>query len=125
MKIALILAIFMSTLFVGCDSTERNPKLSSSQAAGRISETALTAHALRIRVAAGTYRGLNGAYPDSVQALVDDGHIHPGQELDPWGTPFALEVDSGTLVIISYGADKKPGGEAENRDRVSRGVELR
>jgi hypothetical protein len=60
-----------------------------------------------------------------VQALVDDGHIHPGQELDPWGTPFALEVDSGTLVITSYGADKKPGGKAENRDRVSRGVELR
>jgi hypothetical protein len=56
---------------------------------------------------------------------VDAGHIHPGQELDPWGTPFALEVDSGTLVITSYGADKKPGGTAENGDRISRGVELR
>jgi len=125
MKITLILALLVSILFVGCESTESNPELSSSQAAGRISETALAAHTLRIRVAAGTYRGLNGAYPNDVQALVEDGHIHPGQELDPWGTPFALEVDSGTLVIISYGADKKPGGEAENRDRVSRGVELR
>ena len=128
MKITLSAAFFLglvSILFVGCESTEPNPELSSSQAVGRISETALTAHTLRIRMAAGTYRSLNGAYPDSVQALVDDGHIHPGQELDPWGTPFALEVDSGTLVIISYGADKKPGGEAENRDRVSRGVELR
>lgn len=128
MKITLSAAFFLglvSILFVGCESTEPNPELSSSQAVGRISETALTAHTLRIRMAAGTYRSLNGAYPDSVQALVDDGHIHPGQELDPWGTPFALQVDSGTLVIISYGADKKPGGEAENRDRVSRGVELR
>lgn len=125
MKVTTTLLILVSTLLVGCESTEPNPKLSSSQAVGRISETALTAHTLRIRMAAGTYRALNGAYPDSVQALVDDGHIHPGQELDPWGTPFALEVDSGTLVITSYGADKKPGGEAENRDRVSRGVELR
>ena len=125
MKTALILAILMSTLFVGCDSTEPNPKLSSSQAAGRISETALTAHTLRIRQAAATYRSVNGAYPETVQALVDDGHIHAGQELDPWGTPFALQVDSGTLVVTSYGADKKPGGEDENRDRVSRGVELR
>jgi len=125
MKIALILTLLTSALFIGCDSSEPSPKLSSSQAAGRISETALTAHTLRIRIAADTYRSLHGAYPDTVQALVDDGHLHPGQELDPWGTPFALEVDSGTLVIISYGADKKPGGEAENQDRVSRGVETR
>ena len=115
----------LSTLFVACESTEPRPEISRSQAAGRISETALTAHTLRIRKAAATYRSLNGAYPETVQALVDDGHIHPGQELDPWGTPFALHVDSGTLVITSYGADKRPGGEDENRDRVSRGVELR
>ncbi|GMR23424.1 MAG: hypothetical protein BMS9Abin37_1851 [Acidobacteriota bacterium] len=125
MKITLILAIVMATLFVGCESTEPNPEISSSQAAGRISKTALTAYVLRIRMAANTYRSVNGAYPDNVQALVDDGHIHPGQELDPWGTPFALQDESGTLVITSYGADKKPGGEDENRDRVSRGVDLR
>ena len=49
---------------------------------------------------------MNGAYPDTVQALVDGGHIHAGQELDPWGTPFALRVDGATLIITSYGADK-------------------
>ena len=128
MKITLIVAFLLNTLFLACESTERDPEISSSQAAGRVSEVALRAYILRIRTAAVTYRSVNGAYPATVQALVDDGHIHPGQELDPWGTPFALEVDSGdsqTLVVTSYGADQKPGGEDENRDRVSRGVELR
>ena len=115
----------LNTLFLACESTERNPEISSSQAAGRVLETALTAYVLRIRKAAATYRSVNGAYTETVQALVDDGHIHPGQELDPWGTPFALSVDSGTFVVTSYGADKKPGGEDENSDRISRGVQLR
>jgi len=60
-----------------------------------------------------------------LQALIDDGHIHPGQELDPWGTPFALRVEGSDLIITSYGADKKPGGEDENRDRISDGVAFR
>ena len=131
MKITLTVVFLLgvlNALFLACESTDPKPEISSSQAAGRISETALTAHALRIRKAAATYRSVNGAYPETVQALVDDGHIHPGQELDPWGTPFALSVDSGdsgTLVVTSYGADKKPGGENENRDRISRGVHMR
>ena len=119
------LLALVNTLFLACESTDPNPEISSSQAAGRVSETALIAHTLRIRTAAATYRSVNGAYPETVHPLVDDGYIHPGQELDPWGTPFALQVDSGTLVVTSYGADKKPGGEDENRDRVSRGGGLR
>ncbi len=128
MKITLTVVFLLgvlNALFLACESTDPKPEISSSQAVGRVSETALTAYALRIRKAAATYRSVNGAYPETVQALVDDGHIHPGQELDPWGTPFALSVDSGTLVVTSYGADKKPGGEDENRDRISRGVQLR
>lgn len=111
-------------LSLSCGTTDDNPELSSSDAAGRVSETALTAHFLRIRKAAATYRSVNGSYPTTVSELVDAGHLHPGQELDPWGTPFALSVDGSTLVVTSYGADKKPGGERENRDRVSRGVGL-
>lgn len=123
-KAGILLVATSVVVLSACESTERDPNISSGQAAGRISETALTAHFLRIRKAANTYRSVNGAYPTTVQALVDDAHIHPGQELDPWGTPFALSVDSGKLVITSYGADKKPGGENENLDRVSRGLEL-
>lgn len=119
-----LMAAIGLTLSLGCESTERDPSISSGQAAGRVSETALTANFLRIRKAAATYRSLNGSYPDTVQALVDDGHIHQGQELDPWGTPFALRVDDGRLVITSYGADKKPGGEGANQDRVSSGLEF-
>ena len=109
----------------GCELGKPNPDLSSTESAGRVSETALSAHFLRIRKAAGAYRSVNGVYPDTVQQLVDAGNINPGQELDPWGTPFALRVDDSTLIIISYGADKAPGGANENRDRESDGVVLR
>lgn len=122
---ATILTILATlVLSSSCGTTDDNPELSSTDAAGRVSETALTAHILRVRKAAATYRSLNGSYPTTVSELVDAGHLHPGQELDPWGTPFALSVDGSTLVVTSYGADKKPGGEGENRDRVSRGVGL-
>jgi hypothetical protein len=124
MKHLTIVLLLLGAL-VGCESDDSNPEVSPAQAAGRISETALTANFLRIRKAASTYRSLNGAYPDTVQALIDDGHIHPGQELDPWGTPFALRVEGSDLIITSYGADKKPGGEDENRDRISDGVAFR
>jgi hypothetical protein len=113
------------SLSCGTDDAGVDAGTSNTQAAGRVSKTALTAHVLRIRKAAAIYRSVNGAYPDTAGQLVDAGHIHAGQDLDPWGTPFALNVEGSELVVTSYGADKQPGGEAENRDRVSRGTALR
>jgi hypothetical protein len=121
MKRLALLTMLSATCSLSCSTDEAGDATSNTQAAGRVSETALTAHFLRIRQAAAIYRSVNGTYPSSVDELVTAGHIHPGQELDPWGTPFALQVDGGTLVVTSYGADKRPGGESENRDRVSRG----
>ena len=108
-----VVTALLATCWLSCstDETGDNAATSNTQAAGRVSETALTAHFLRIRQASAVYRSVNGAYPSSVADLVAGGHIHAGQELDPWGTPFALQVDGGTLIVTSYGADKKPGGE--------------
>lgn len=114
--------LLVTTLFAGCELGDPNPDLSSTDSASRISETALAANFLRIRTAASKYRAVHGSFPDSVQALVDEESLHPGQELDPWGTPFVLTNDGGVLVITTYGADKKPGGENANADRVSDGV---
>ena len=114
------LACLSLLLFVACDDPPSvDPPDNSSDAAGRISDTALTAHFLRIRMASDKFRSVNGAYPKEVGQLVDAGFIHAGQELDPWDHPFALGVEDGTLVITCYGADGKPGGTAENQDRVS------
>ncbi len=41
------------------------------------------------------------------------------QLLDPWGQPFILIVPGKKNVdfdIVSYGADKQPGGEGDNAD---------
>lgn len=42
--------------------------------------------------------------------------------IDPWGTPYALVIPpqhNADFDIVSYGADKVPGGEGEAADIVS------
>jgi general secretion pathway protein G len=36
--------------------------------------------------------------------------------MDPWGTPYAYESDGKTVVITSYGANRKEGGEGYDKD---------
>jgi general secretion pathway protein G len=51
-----------------------------------------------------------GPYVDSIDKLND-----------PWGNPYVLVVPGQKNIdfdVISYGADKKPGGEGENADVV-------
>ncbi|MDH3442674.1 MAG: type II secretion system major pseudopilin GspG [Deltaproteobacteria bacterium] len=40
---------------------------------------------------------------------------------DPWGVPYAYRSpgQNGAFDIVSYGADKAPGGDADNRDITS------
>ena len=96
------------------------PPSNQGDAAARVSETALAAQFLRIKTASGRFRSMQGRYPTSVSELVDEGLIHPGQELDPWGNPFVLQVDGAELTVLSYGADGKPGGVEHNADRSTR-----
>ncbi len=51
-----------------------------------------------------------GPYVESAEAL-----------LDPWGTPYELVIPgrkNASFDIVSYGADKAPGGSDENADVV-------
>ncbi len=122
MRYLVPLALFC---FFGCaDEPEPtvDPPSSRQDAATRISETALALHFLRIRIASDIHRTLNGGYPSEVGQLVDGGHLHAGQELDPWDRPYVLVVDNGTLVITSLGPDGALGG---GDDRVSLTGQLR
>lgn len=75
------------------------------------------------------YNNLGGRYPTTeqgLQALVSkptsapkprrydpDGYMK-AVPLDPWGTPYAYKMpgkDGKTFELISYGSDKKEGGE--------------
>jgi general secretion pathway protein G len=45
---------------------------------------------------------------------------------DPWGGEFVYEVtESGAYRIVSYGADKAPGGEGKNKDISTDAVETK
>jgi len=68
-----------------------------------------------------------GTLPNSLSDLVNSpggvsGWLGPyakaGDLNDPWNTPFEYRVpgDSGAFDIVSYGADRKPGGESVNAD---------
>jgi len=36
--------------------------------------------------------------------------------LDPWGSKFIYRNNNGKIELLSYGADKKAGGDNENSD---------
>lgn len=68
-----------------------------------------------------------GSLPNALSELVNSpggtaGWLGPyakASELnDPWNTPFEYRTpgDSGPYDIVSYGADRKPGGESVNAD---------
>lgn len=74
------------------------------------------------------YRMEKGGWPgDAGLAALTDGHASPSSAfylaphrlLDPWGAPFYLIVpgpDGHAYEVISYGADRTPGGDGENAD---------
>ncbi len=79
-----------------------------------------------------SFKIANGSYPTTAQglnALVKNpdaqaytsypsgGFIDGGKvPLDPWKTPYIYVKTSNLFDIISLGADKKEGGEKENKD---------
>lgn len=80
------------------------------------------------------YRLEVGSYPstdEGLQALIEAPSGSPGWNGpylkkkvirdDPWGNAYVYKFpgDHGEYDLISYGADKKEGGDGENRDVVS------
>lgn len=79
-----------------------------------------------------TFRLDVGRYPTTSEGL-EALRINPGVDnwngpylpkeipLDPWGNPYMYTSPGahGDYDIVSYGADKSPGGEGESQDIVS------
>ena len=80
-----------------------------------------------------TFRLDVGRYPttdEGLQALRqkpgtldrwDGPYLKKDLPMDPWGSPYIYKSpgDHGPYDIVSYGADKAPGGDGDNRDIVS------
>jgi len=70
----------------------------------------------------------NGALPDSLDQLwtegpngeapkLDPDKLDGGKLLDPWGSEYVYnKISTMKFEIISYGADKAPGGDGDNSD---------
>jgi general secretion pathway protein G len=83
------------------------------------------------------YRLDNGQYPTTQQGLAAlvtkpasgapanwrGPYLRKDIPLDPWGDPYAYtapgDVNKTGFDLVSYGADKKPGGDGENADILS------
>lgn len=75
-----------------------------------------------------TYRLDMGAYPSnladlrvSTGARWDGPYLPKDIPLDPWGNPYVYKVpgeNGNPYIIMSYGADGKPGGTENNEDIV-------
>jgi len=100
---------------------------------GKSKQKAAKAQISLFETALDTYRLDMGKFPTSEQGLgvlrekPDDGNNWDGPylpkevPLDPWGGPYEYKFPSehSDYEIISYGADKQPGGEDEDVDIVN------
>jgi general secretion pathway protein G len=75
-----------------------------------------------------TYRLDIGQYPDSLDELRKSEHVRwdgpylpKDIPLDPWSNPYVYKIpgeDGKPYLLMSYGADGKPGGDDNNKDIV-------
>lgn len=69
-----------------------------------------------------TYYAKKGNYPDTgtgLKALVDQ-QILEKLPTDPWDTEYVYMNEAGKPVVVSYGADKAPGGLEKDADISSK-----
>ena len=80
-----------------------------------------------------TFRLDVGRYPSTEEGLQalrqkpgtldrwDGPYLKKDLPMDPWGSPYAYKSpgDHGPYDIVSYGPDKAPGGDGDNRDITS------
>ncbi len=87
----------------------------------RLNEAKRDKAALDIKTLEGAlkqYYAKKGNYPDTgtgLKALVDQ-QIIERLEPDPWGAEYVYMNENGKPVVMSYGADKSPGGEGNDAD---------
>ncbi len=106
------------------------------QLLGRVDSSRVTAAETQIRMIKGALDTLRldiGRYPTTEEGLAmltdrpadarvsrkwqDGGYLSEGVPLDPWGTPYQYKAKSATSVVLySFGADGKEGGEGINAD---------
>ncbi|HXG52202.1 MAG TPA: type II secretion system major pseudopilin GspG [candidate division Zixibacteria bacterium] len=98
---------------------EEKAKLKAARAQIELLGTALDTFRLDVGRYPTTQEGLQALRqkPPGVDRW-DGPYLKKELPVDPWGNPYIYKSpgDHGPYDIISYGADKAPGGEGDNRD---------
>ena len=91
---------------------------------GRGQRTTAQAQMANIATALDTYRLDMGAYPAALEGLIENdtgrgtwaGPYMREVPADPWGNPYVYSAEGSNFSLISYGADRTPGGEGDDAD---------
>lgn len=118
LAVVVILGLLASTLAVSFSGA-------FSRGKRELAKTALAHLVSKVEL----YRLETDAWPpaDAGLAVLSDGfalpsapyYVSPDQLTDPWNAPFYIIVpgpDAHPYEIVSYGADRQPGGEGDNAD---------
>lgn len=121
LAVVVILGLLAGTLAVGFSGA-------FSRGKHELAKTNISIAAQRVEL----YQIVHDAYPSNEVGLaaLTDGYASPADEyylapdrlLDPWGAPLMLIVpgpDEHPYEILSYGADKSPGGTGADADLSS------
>ncbi len=100
--VIVILGILMTTVSVGYMKWVDHARVAKVQSDYEMVKTAVK-----------TYRTVKGAYPRSIEDLLQEGHleVEEGQKfVDPWGREYDVQIREGKLTFKSFGADGTEGG---------------
>lgn len=127
LAVVIILGLIAGTLLVGFSGT-------FGQAKQELARSGIGVIVGKIE----TYRIQYGSWPsnDLGLAALTDGHAQPTASyylsrdklIDPWGNPYLYVTpgpDGHPYEVISYGADRQPGGAAGTEDADISSVNLR
>lgn len=121
LAVVVILGLLAGTLAVGFSGAFSRGKRELAKTGIGIIQQKLEAYRIEHDAWPNVELGL-AAISDGHAAPTDSYYLSRDQITDPWGSSYYLIVpgpDGHPYEIVSYGADGRPGGEAENADLSS------
>jgi len=84
-----------------------------------ISKSQLKANMIAVQQGAEKYKVERDEYPADVATLIKAEWLREKESTDPWGRPYLIQTKGRKLLVVTYGADGKPGGSGPDTDYTS------
>jgi len=122
MVVVIIIGLLAALVLPQFIRQEEKAKLKAAQAQIELLGTALDTFRLDVGRYPSTEEGLQALRQKPATLDRWDGpYLKKDLPLDPWEKPYMYKSpgDHGPYDLVSYGADRAPGGEGDNRDLTS------